>query len=135
MDEALRAAGVGPGMTNTQAAFDLTPLQALVPAAVAAARGRLEQQRAAWDGRIAEPLRVYLDRLDAWVRRSLPSDTERAAARQADDDRAVAALTKRARLVRDTEKRQRELVERLRTTGEPMLRVLAVLAPTTGGAR
>ncbi|CAO5165686.1 Helicase [Frankia sp. AiPs1] len=135
MHEALTAAGVGPGMTNVQAALDLAPLQALVPTAVTAARGRLEQQRADWDERIAEPLRAYLDRLDAWVTRSLPTGAERAAARQADSERAVAALTKRARLVRETVHRQRELVERLHTTGEPMLRVLAVLAPTPGGAR
>ncbi|MCM3882709.1 DEAD/DEAH box helicase [Frankia sp. R82] len=125
MHEALAAAGVGPGMTNIQAALDLAPLQALVPAAVAAARAHLERQRVDWDEHIAEPLRAYLTRLDTWVTRSLPGST----------DQAVAALTKRARFVRETENRQRELVERLHTIGEPMLRVLAVLAPTPGGAR
>ncbi|WP_241841626.1 SNF2-related protein [Pseudofrankia sp. BMG5.36] len=137
MDEALKAAGVGPGMTNTQAAFDLAPLRAMVPAAVVEARRHLEAERARWDEQIAEPLDEYLARLDAWVRRSLPSDAERRAARQLDDRRAAAQVTKRERRVRETEARQRELVQRLRTTGEPLLRVLAVLAPApnTGEAR
>jgi hypothetical protein len=130
MEEALTRAGVGPGMTNPQAALDLAALQALVPAAVATAREHLERERDRFDERVAEPLHTYLDRLDGWVQHSLPLAT-----REEPAGRDVAASTKRERAVRETERRQRELVDRLRTTGEPMLRVLAVLAPLAGGAR
>ncbi|OHV69568.1 SNF2-related protein [Pseudofrankia sp. BMG5.36] len=129
METALAAAKVGPDMTNTQAAVDLAPLEALVPDVVAAARAHLEARRADWNAQVAEPLNGYLSRLDRWVQTSLPLDLEQQGAERRDDGPAARQLTKREQRVRDTEKRQRDLVERLRTTGEPLLRVLAVLAP------
>ncbi|MBL7630427.1 DEAD/DEAH box helicase [Frankia sp. CN6] len=129
MEVALAAARVGPGMTNTQAAVDLAPLQALVSEVVSTARAHLEARRAEWDAQVTGPLDGYLSRLDRWVQTSLPLGIDQLATQQQDDSQTIRQLTRREQRVRDTEKRQRDLVERLHTTGEPLLRVLAVLAP------
>jgi hypothetical protein len=56
--DALRDAKVGPRLARTGGPRDLDRLQALVPAAVAAARGHLDAGRAQWEERISEPLAV-----------------------------------------------------------------------------
>jgi ERCC4-related helicase len=102
MDVALAAAGVGPEMVNREEPAALDVLQKLVPDAVAAARDHLAGRRAAWDARVAEPLRVYRERLARFEQASLFD-------------------------VRTTVDEQSDLMARLETTGEPLLRVLGVL--------
>ena len=102
LDETLAAAGVGPDMVNRAEDVPLELLQELVPEAVAAAREHLATRRAEWDERVAEPIRAYRERLRRFEQASLFD---------------VGAVV--------TE--QTDLMARLATSGEPMLRVLAVL--------
>lgn len=111
MDEVLQEAGVGPGLTNTGMPGDITALQELVPAAVSAARDQLVRKREEWDGVIDAQLRDHESRLDQWEQLSLLEIAGSAAERR----------------VRETAARQRRLADSLRTSGEPYLRVLAVL--------
>ena len=116
MVETLDTAGVGPALINHGSPGDLTELQRLVPAAVAAAADHLERERARWDAEVTAPLRAHLARVEQWEQASLLP--------------GLAALPQRAqreRQVRDTVEEQERLVESLRITGQPFLRVLAVL--------
>jgi ERCC4-related helicase len=110
MTQALKRAGVGPGMRNVLKFEDIATLEALIPDAVRAARDHLERQREAYDARVNEPIDAYRDRLATWQDASLFGDTA-ATARKLSD-----------------------MTESLRTTGEPLLRVLAVLASEQQGA-
>ena len=111
MDEVLNEAGVGPDLANTGMPGDISALQELVPAAVAAARDRLLRKREEWNGVIDLQLREHESRLDQWEQLSLLDIAGSAAERR----------------VRQTATRQRRLANSLRTSGEPYLRVLAVL--------
>jgi hypothetical protein len=116
MREVLEEAAVKPSMPNPDRTPDLVRLKSLVPAAVDVARSHLATRRGAWDQRIAEPLRAQRDRLARWEQASLVGD----------------ARPEQLRATRDTEIRrtateQLDLIDRLETTGEPLLRVLAVL--------
>ncbi len=115
MAEALRAAGVGPTMANPATAVALDTLQALVPAAVAAARAHLAGERAEWDEAISKPLRAYREQLDHFEQASLL------------DELPAPQQARRRKRVQATLDEQHDLVHRLETTGEPLLRVLAVL--------
>ncbi len=105
MQQVLKDAGVGPDMTNPPGDPDLAALQPLVPAAVAAATRELARHRIAWEASIAEQLAAYRARLRGWEQDSLFRDVEK------------------------TVGEQMRMVERLETSGEPLLRVLAVLEP------
>ncbi|MFE7558178.1 SNF2-related protein [Kitasatospora sp. NPDC057500] len=122
MADALRDAKVGPRLARTGEPRDLNRLQALVPAAVAAARHHLDAGRARWEEQISGPLATYRDHLAQWRTDSLlPGITGR-----------------RERLVEETADELARLLEQLHTTGRPLLRVLAVLDrpgdPDTPGA-
>ncbi|MEV0012927.1 SNF2-related protein [Streptomyces sp. NPDC047973] len=111
MADALRDAKVGPRLARTGGPGDPEALQALVPAAVAAARAHLEAGRAAWEEQISEPLATYRDHVAQWRTDSLlPGVTGR-----------------RERLVEQTADELARLLDQLHTTGRPLLRVLAVL--------
>ncbi|PSK95717.1 SNF2 domain-containing protein [Murinocardiopsis flavida] len=114
MVEVLGEAGVGPSLSNDGREPGLAPLQALVPAAVAAARGHLEEQRQVWDDEVAAPLEAHLKRLRVWEQTALDLTGTTAA---------------RKEKVSATAAEQQRLVASLQTTGAPLLRVLAVLAP------
>ncbi len=114
--EVLARAGVNAAMTNPASGVDLGRLQGLVPAAVDAARRHLAARRDAWDATTAEPLRVHRARLEHWRQQSLLPETAAASQRAS-----------RMRRVDDTMREQNDLVARLETTGEPLLRLLAVL--------
>ncbi|NKZ05477.1 DEAD/DEAH box helicase [Actinomadura latina] len=116
MPDFLAAAGVGPDMTNTGRPIDLAPLTARVPDAVATARRHLEEERARHDAEIVAPLNDYRDHLESW--RQLTLDGTHATQRKKQEER-----------VGDTVDRQQRLLDSLQTTGEPLLRVLAVLVP------
>jgi len=115
MFDVLDEAGVKPDMVNTGRPVDLASLQALVPAAVDAARDHLEARRDSWDERISTSLRDHLHRLDRWEQLSL-------------DGTATGPAATRRQRVRETATGQRRLADSLRTSGAPFLRVLAVLA-------
>ena len=119
MTDVLKAAKVGPGMVNTALFGDLANLQALVPQAVDVARRHLEARRTEYDAKVNGPIEEYRSRLGTWEQDSLF---------------ALQARPEKARdEVRATAGRLDELTRSLRTTGEPLLRVLAVLAPTADG--
>ncbi len=121
--DVLTRAGVGPGMANTGPEVDDAALRALVPAVVAAARDELDSRRTAHDARIEELLAEPSNRLAAWARRSNQLALEL-------DDRRRGT---RERYVGDVRRSTERLIESLRTTGDPLVRVLAVLVPVGGG--
>lgn len=123
--EVLKAAGVGPSMANPGAANDeVTLLHHAIPGAIAAARHELNDRRAVHDTRIDELLAGPRDRLDDWVGRSeqlaLGIENVKAKSRKEQEISEVSASTA-------------QLIESLRTTGEPLVRVVAALVP--GGSQ
>jgi superfamily II DNA or RNA helicase len=117
MDEVLAAAGVGPKMVNRAEHVDLEVLQKHVPAAVAVAREHLARKRAEWEAETAEPLEKYRQKLTTFA-----------------DDQAslfdglpAAIKSRRSRHTKNTVQQQNDLVDRLETVPDPLLRVLAVL--------
>lgn len=118
MFEALGHAGVGPDMNNTGGIGDLESLRNLVEPAVRVAREHLDAHRADYDRAIAADLEAPERKLEEWRQLSLEG---------------VEAGTGRARRRRDevehTVEERRRLMRSMHTAGEPLLRVLAVLAP------
>jgi ERCC4-related helicase len=124
LSDALAAGQVGPDMTNPLSPLDLEHLQKSVPAAIAAARVHLAGERQRWDLIAEKPIRDYRQQLQRWVQGSLFDD----------DQTSAGQKTRRKRAVEATVAEQEELIGRLATDGEPLLRLLAVLvAPTDGG--
>jgi ERCC4-related helicase len=123
MTEALRNAGVGPGMVNTGQTNGLTALRELVPEAVAAARDHLEARRVAYDAKVNAPIEEYRARLATWKQLSLDILHLHAQPQARRDE------------VQVTAGRLEDLTNSLRTAGEPLLRLLAVLAPATAPDR
>ncbi|MFY1632477.1 helicase-related protein [Solwaraspora sp. WMMB335] len=119
MDEVLREAGVGPEMVNPARPVPLDPLTDLLPAAVDAARDYLADRRDEVTEANAEPLRRYRERLGRFEQASLF------------DELPVAQQTRRRQRVSATVQEQHDLLDRLETAGDPLLRVLAVLTPST----
>lgn len=117
--EALRRAGVGPGMPNTGQPIDTTPLTAALPGVVEASRRELGRRRAAHDDQVEALLAAPTERLGEWVQRS------NQLAFQLDERRR----NQRERQVGEVRNDTQRLIESLRTTGDPMIRVLAVLVP------
>ena len=115
MADALQRAKVGPDMVNTLRFGDIARLQDLVPAAVGAARDHLEARRASYDATIDGPIEEYRTRLATWEQLSL--------------DGLLPAERGKREKVRETAGELGRLTEALRTAGEPLLRVLAVLTP------
>jgi superfamily II DNA or RNA helicase len=115
--ETLAAAGVSATMANPGRPLPLDALTTNVPAAVAAARAELDRRRATHDAELDELLAAPKERLDRWRhnRNQLALDLDDRRRRERDrDTRNVAD---------DTIK----LIDSMRTTGQPLLRVLAVL--------
>ncbi|MES9542309.1 helicase-related protein [Actinomadura sp. NPDC000600] len=115
MTEVLAQAGVGPKMINTNRAPGLDRLTPLIEPAVAAARRHLDEQRDRHDDEVARPLREYDGQLEMWERQSLESLA------------GTSNGTKKRSQVNDTVADQKRLLQSLETTGEPLLRILAVL--------
>ncbi|MFJ9576791.1 DEAD/DEAH box helicase [Streptomyces sp. NPDC101191] len=115
MDSAfLAACGVGPDMPGRAQPVAPDLLQELVPAAVDAAEAHLRERRADYDKQVDSYLAPYEDRVQVWEQGALI---------------AVGNQQHRIKQVYDTAARRRDLVRRLRTDGDPMLRVLCVLEP------
>ncbi|MEV4481684.1 SNF2-related protein [Micromonospora coxensis] len=122
MEEVLRDAGVGPSMVNRAEAIAVVPLKDLLPHAVAAARRYLEGKRDEWADANAEPLRQYRQQLTHFQQASIV------------DELPGAHREKRRQRVQATVAEQHDLLDRLETAGDPLLRVLAVLVPPSESA-
>ena len=116
MFEVLERAGVGPDMVNTGQGGDLSALQSLVPDAVRAAADHLKLRREEYEARIKADLAEPERRVDDWEQLALDGLENSTNSKQ--DKRQQ---------VRDTAAEQRRLLEKMRTAGEPLLRVLAVV--------
>ncbi|MGW2893167.1 SNF2-related protein [Streptomyces sp. NPDC001212] len=104
----LRRAKVGPTMANPGLAHDTTRLTEAIPGVLDTAEAFLEQHREAWDEPLKAPIEEYKARLGSWEQPTLTG--------------GGSAPT-------GTRERLASLADSLLTTGRPMLRVLAVLAP------
>ncbi|MEU5996236.1 DEAD/DEAH box helicase [Streptomyces sp. NPDC047197] len=115
MDSAfLAACGVGPEMSGRGKPVNRELLASLVPAAVDEAEALLRERRTDYDKQVDTYLAPYEDRVQLWQQDAL----------------FVAGNQQRRRAqVQDTAARRLDLVRRLRTAGDPMLRVLGVLEP------
>ncbi|MET8318502.1 SNF2-related protein [Micromonospora sp. NPDC005189] len=122
MDEVLREAKVGPAMVNRAEAIAIDPLKDLLPEAVEVARQYLEGKRAEWAEANAEPLQKHRQQLTTFQQASLL------------DELTGAHREKRRQRVDTTVQEQHDLLDRLETTGDPLLRVLAVLVPSPESA-
>ncbi|MFJ4011324.1 SNF2-related protein [Streptomyces sp. NPDC090026] len=107
--ELLDRLGIGPDMPDHYAPGALEDLRPLVPRAVAETRRALVGLREVADRDVDAPLRAYEQRVGDWRQELLPGFT-----RSTRDDAAD---------------RLAEAAARLRTSGDPMVRVLAVLEP------
>lgn len=105
--------GLDPAMPDHFAKGDPAALQQYVPAAVAATRAEMDRRRAEVEKHLERPLQEYEERIGRWRAQPLPGFSGGREAR----DRAAKNLERAA--------------ARLRTAGEPMIRVLAVLEPST----
>jgi len=111
--ELLAELGVGPHMTTGYTGGDLAALTALIPSAVAATRAELATLRLTADREVDAPLLEYEGRVKVWQQETLPGF----AVRGGDRNKVAEKLRATARS--------------FRTSGEPMVRVLAVLEPGT----
>ncbi|WP_181860775.1 DEAD/DEAH box helicase [Streptomyces diacarni] len=105
--------GLDPAMPDHFAKGDPAVLQPYVPAAVAATRGEMDRRRTDAEKYLERPLHEYEEKVGRWRAEPLPGFSGGREAR----DRAATKLERAA--------------ARLRTVGEPMIRVLAVLEPRT----
>ncbi|KJY47275.1 hypothetical protein VR46_04445 [Streptomyces sp. NRRL S-444] len=111
--ELLAELGIGPDMPDHYQPGDCAALQPLVPMAVAETRRTLGRLRKLADQEVDAPLRAYEKRVGDWRQDALFGFAGGKTARdKAAEDLAAAAA-------------------RMRTAGDPMVRVLAVLEPGT----
>ncbi len=116
--DALRSAKVNPKMSNSGAPLELAPVEALLSDAVELARAELKDRRRVHDVDIDERLADPQRRLDDWAK------GRRVLERQiANEGQARKLETER----RVTQTRVEREIESMRTVGEPLVRVLAVL--------
>ncbi len=113
----LRAAGVRPGMANPGVTVDTKALIAQLPKVIDAARTELASRRADRDTELDRLLTEPTERLTGWVAQS------RELTLLLDEPRRKA----RSKQVSEVERDTSALIESLRTRGEPLVRVLAVV--------
>ncbi len=121
--DVLKAANVSPRMSNPGGDLDLSTVTDGVTQAVAAARAGLATRRSEHDDHLEERLSEPTKRLSDWETRSNTLAMNMDRSRRSDAERYTGAVS------RDT----KALIDSLRTRGEPLVRVLAVLMP--GGTR
>ncbi|MEZ5234480.1 MAG: C-terminal helicase domain-containing protein [Acidimicrobiales bacterium] len=114
----LDRAGIRDGMANPGVPIDLAPLRKALPAVLAAARDELAGRRQAHDERLDELLAEPSARLQHWVQQA------QALAFDLPEPQRV----RRERDTRTVREETLKTIEALRTTGEPLVRVLAVIA-------
>ncbi|MFE0448561.1 SNF2-related protein [Streptomyces fungicidicus] len=110
----LHRAQVGPTMANPGLVHDTAGLAEAIPGVLDTAEAFLELRREAWDEPLRAPIEEYKARLGAWEQPTLTTGS------------GAAPTATRDRLA--------SLADSLLTTGRPMLRVLAVLAPAHSAA-
>ena len=110
----LRRAQVGPTMANPGFDHDTKRLAEAIPGVLDMAEAFLERHREAWDEPLRAPVEEYKTRLGTWEQPTLAAGG------------GSAPTATRERLT--------SLADSLLTTGRPMLRVLAVLAPAHAAA-
>ena len=115
----LTAAEVGPRMANPGRDLHLATLTAALPAVVDAARAELDARRATHDTRVDELLAEPAERLARWRTNRFQQSTLFDEHRRGDRDRQTREISD------DTD----ALIASLRTAGQPLVRVLAVLVP------
>ncbi len=113
----LERARVGPGMPNDGVEVDTAGLQSQLGEVVAEARRELGDRRTAHDAYIEDVLREPTVRLQSWVgkRHEQASLFDEGRRRERD------------RLTRDVRTDTEALIASMRTTGQPLVRLLAVL--------
>lgn len=111
----LDVCGVGPTMPGRAVVVDHDGLSALVPQAIDEAERHLLQHKEKYDERVDAVLKPYGERVEEW--RQLALFKVRGAGNE--------------KRVDNTAERRKTLIESLRTSGAPMLRLLAVLEPLT----
>ena len=110
MDAAfLRRCGVDPEMPGRARLHAADILQRLVPRAIEVARQHLAAQEGEYAARVEQVLKPYEERVQVW--------------------RQAALFGADAETVNRKAERRHALVASLRTSGAPMLRLLAVLEP------
>ncbi|MGX4695532.1 SNF2-related protein [Streptomyces sp. JNUCC 63] len=114
----LAACRVGPAMPGRAAPVNLAHLQSLVPAAVEQARRFLTDREAEYAQQIDAVLAPYEKRVTEWKQTALFTAAARRSQKAKND-------------VNLTADRRRTLIRSLRTSGAPLLRLLAVLEPLT----
>ena len=113
----LDTAGVGPDMINPGGHPPLEPLRQRLPAAIAAARTHLEARRAVWDAEVGAEIDRRRADLDNWRQRAIDGLAD------------TPGKTGRVHRIDTATRHQSDRIAKLRTSGTPLLRVLAVLAP------
>ena len=122
--EVAARAGLGPTMANPGHTPDVAPLQARLPEVLLEARRELGIRRDAHEEVLNQRLAVPTDRLQAWVKES-----NQLSLLKAENERRRHEKTTGE--VRD---RMQRLIESTRITGDPLVRVLAVLVPPGYGS-
>ncbi len=118
LDVVLREARVGAAMANPDRRLDLPALQALLPAAVEVARARMKEVRDQQGKVLAERVQEYSARLGSWRRQAeqlaLAIEVPGFRRRREREVEAVATSVDK-------------LIHELGTSGDPLVRVVAVL--------
>lgn len=118
--ETLAAAGVGPSMANPARPLELGPLRGLLPSVVSAApRAELDARRVHHDADVDALLVGPQERLDRW------RSTRFSHATLFDEANRRKSESRTQEVADDTT----ALIDSMRTTGQPLVRVLAVLVP------
>jgi hypothetical protein len=121
--EVLDRAGVRAGMANPGVEIPTAPLRAKLPDIIKAAAEELDRRKEAHETTLDERLADPADRLEAWV------DESRQLAFRLDERRR----RDRDRHTREVRTDTEALIESMRTSGRPLIRVLAVLVPRGAG--
>ena len=115
--DTLKEAGVSPSMPNDGQPIDLAPLVAQLDDVVETARAELQRRRDDHDAALTERLAAPTERLQRWL------DESQQLSLGLEGEQRDRRTKERDSVRNDTER----LIESARTTGEPLVRILAVL--------
>ncbi len=118
--DVLRSAGVRPGMMNPGTIPDLGPLAAQLHDAIRIARAELENRRIEHDAALEERLAEPSERLEQWNQGRMRLERRR------DNQPRTRRLAEERKQIKSQVEKD---IEDLRTKGDPLVRVLAVLVP------
>jgi ERCC4-related helicase len=118
MGDVLAATGVHPGMSNPGHSVDLDPLQSLVPIAVGAARDYLRSVREERGQAMRERVKDHTRRLRRWQKQAEQLTLELG---------NIPLQKHRQKEIAATSAEIEALIDSLSTTGDPLVRICAVL--------